>query len=186
MIFAMVFKACHDPLVLCRFYAVGNMILVPQWFILGLFGYGIWKANRSEIYPPDIQVTWRLYTFQMVLWNVGVSPLLEGCICPNVRRIGGGNSLPWQWWRGFSRTVSILKLLWKIHENPLSWGKTLAFTMFLNRVRVAGSGTWNPQIQGTKSSSTSRPYCRLEEEGYTLWWTNIAMENGHWNSGFSH
>ena len=20
----------------------------------------------------------------------------------------------------------------------------------------------------------------------TLWWTNIAMENGHWNSGFSH
>lgn len=76
----MVFKACHDPLVLCRFYAVGNMILVPQWFIVGLFGYGIWKANRSEIYPPDIQVTWRLYTFQMVLWNVGVSPLLEGCI----------------------------------------------------------------------------------------------------------
>ena len=20
----------------------------------------------------------------------------------------------------------------------------------------------------------------------TLWWTNIAIENGHWNSGFSH
>ena len=36
------------------------------------------------------------------------------------------------------------------------------------------------------SLGTSSSARRCGTSGYTLWWTNIAIENGHRNSGFSH
>ena len=157
----MVFKACHDPLVLCRFYAVGNMILVPQWFILGLFGYGIWKANRSEIYPPDIQVTWSKTLFKWyygtlafpLFWkaaSVQTSGELEGEIhCPD----NDGGDFPGQF---------LYPNCYGKSPGEKPWHSPCFF-------RVAGSGTWNPQIQGTKSSSTSRPL-QAGRTGYNLGW----------------
>ena len=190
MFFAMVFKACHDLLVLCRFYAVGNMILVPQWFILGLFGYGIWKPiDRRSIlliykwpgvkhFSNGTMERWRFPSFGRLHRVQGAQvvrfPVRDSAVFLSKRPEN---------WRGKFTALTMMEGIFQdsfytqtVMENPLSWGKTMAFTMFLpGPMQVPELGIHRFREQNHPALPGR---CKLEEQGITLdenWWCVICV-----------
>ena len=71
----------------------------------------------------------------------------------------------------------------KIHRNSIS---CVVFFSAATFCIIQPMSSWR---EGMKfGSSCRKPSAKLGAFGrcHTLWWTNIAMENGHRNSGFSH
>ena len=101
-------------------------------------------------------------------------PFTRSCYFPS--NVSGSDFVP-DVTTGRSRCTSH-----KMSRCGFHWGKVHSFTNQKFRFLV---------LQSTKQHSPSsvqhpKDTVKCWSNVVTLWWTNIAMENGHWNSGFSH
>ena len=119
---------------------------------------------------------------------------------------------PNRWW-GTEKTREIvgerpelLALGWLLDRSRWDGGKSarvsfgLGISKILSCCQGLGPSIWNLfPLRGKEfcqSTTRNHPFVATPVLFFgkflqhlfhdTLWWTNIAMENGHWNSGFSH
>ena len=109
------------------------------------------------------------------------------------------SQLWWKWtwfWKGFGDVCSIVQCLYTgpIFDSCGRWARWVIDGVGCFRgTRASKRQVWDERCRNhSRSRSEASERCPKMMQPprsasiCTLWWTNIAMENGHRNSGFSH